>query len=587
MMKVLFIILQISCLFLIVKSDLVNHKYQFGDDVVVYANKVGPFNNPQEFYFYYKLPFCQPNKFEGVFEGLGESISGYELVKTPISITYDNNGGFKESVLLCQKTLNKRNIQDFIYAIKHNFWYQLFIDDLPMWGNVGEYSFDENQEVFFLYTHLHFEINFNKDQIIEVNLTTENAIIIEPDETQKDISFTYSIDWKPTDNHFYNRFDKYLDHAFFEHQIHTFSLFNSIMLVVFLGGIVSMIILRTLKREYSSIKESLEKKNLNEDSGWKQLHADVFLPPKYLLLFSSIIGISYHLIIVTTLSLLLSKMGRFYQTRGSTISTFIIIYSLTSFIAGFKSGSYYTKHNGKNWIKNMLITSSFLPGILLVSIILLNFFAKLYGSLGFVPVSTLLVLTTLWTIVVIPLTFIGTIIGKNWAPPDLKKKKRKTQIPQVPRLIPEKIWYLRSWFIILISGILPFTSIFIELYFIFSSWWHYKIYYVYGMLLLVFFTLLLVISFVSIITTYFLLNTEDYRWSWFSFYNGASTSLYIFIYSIYYYNNRTSMTGNLQYLMYFGYTGLFCFGFAILCGGVSYFAASVFVSKIYSELKTE
>ncbi len=37
-----------------------------------------------------------------------------------------------------------------------------------------------------------------------------------------------------------------------------------------------------------------------------------------------------------------------------------------------------------------------------------------------------------------------------------------------------------------LSGILPFGSIFIEMYFMFSSFWNYKFYYVYGFLLLVF-----------------------------------------------------------------------------------------------------
>ncbi len=39
--------------------------------------------------------------------------------------------------------------------------------------------------------------------------------------------------------------------------------------------------------------------------------------------------------------------------------------------------------------------------------------------------------------------------------------------------------------IVLLGGVLPFGSIFIEMYFIFTSFWAYKIYYVYGFMLLV------------------------------------------------------------------------------------------------------
>ena len=84
--------------------------------------------------------------------------------------------------------------------------------------------------------------------------------------------------------------------------------------------------------------------------------------------------------------------------------------------------------------------------------------------------------------------------------------------------------------IIMLGGILPFGSIFIEMYFIFTSFWAYKIYYVYGFMLLglplqqlpvlapfhlnffsVFLILLTVTVCVTIVCTYFLLNAEDYR----------------------------------------------------------------------------
>merc|ERR1712029_884519 len=70
----------------------------------------------------------------------------------------------------------------------------------------------------------------------------------------------------------------------------------------------------------------------------------------------------------------------------------------------------------------------------------------------------------------------------------------------------------------MVGGILPFGSIFIEMYFIFTSFWAYKIYYVYGFMLLVFLILLTVTVCVTIVCTYFLLNAEDYRWQWTSFY---------------------------------------------------------------------
>ena len=103
------------------------------------------------------------------------------------------------------------------------------------------------------------------------------------------------------------------------------------------------------------------------------------------------------------------------------------------------------------------------------------------------------------------------------------------RINAVPRPIPEKKWFMEPWVIVAVGGILPFGSIFIEMYFIFTSFWAYKIYYVYGFMLLgngywqlnkktyfnfsisVFLILLTVTVCVTIVCTYFLLNAEDYR----------------------------------------------------------------------------
>ncbi|KNC74520.1 hypothetical protein SARC_12938 [Sphaeroforma arctica JP610] len=78
--------------------------------------------------------------------------------------------------------------------------------------------------------------------------------------------------------------------------------------------------------------------------------------------------------------------------------------------------------------------------------------------------------------------------------------------------LPTSQWYMDPVVISLIGGVLPFGSIFIEMYFVFTSFWAYKIYYVYGFMLLVFCILTVVTICVNIVCIYFLLNSEDYRW---------------------------------------------------------------------------
>ena len=65
---------------------------------------------------------------------------------------------------------------------------------------------------------------------------------------------------------------------------------------------------------------------------------------------------------------------------------------------------------------------------------------------------------------------------------------------------------------------------------------------------------------ITIVATYFLLNAENYHWQWTSFGAGASTAMYVFLYSVHYFTDKTNMTGFFQTAFYFGYTSIFCVG---------------------------
>lgn len=52
----------------------------------------------------------------------------------------------------------------------------------------------------------------------------------------------------------------------------------------------------------------------------------------------------------------------------------------------------------------------------------------------------------------------------------------------------------------------------LQMYFVFTSFWGFKVYYVFTFLALVFLMLTMVTACVVIVCTYFLLNGEDYRW---------------------------------------------------------------------------
>ncbi|GKV21224.1 hypothetical protein SLEP1_g31222 [Rubroshorea leprosula] len=559
--------------------------YQQDDPVTLWVNKVGPYNNPQERYNYYSLPFCHPSGNPAhKWGGLGEVLGGNELIDSQIDIKFRKN---VEKSAICQLELDDAKVKQFKEAIENSYWFEFFVDDLPLWGFVGELHPDKNSDngKHVLYTHKNIIIKYNKDQIIHVNITLDGPKQLEAGRT---LGLTYSVRWIPTNVTFARRFDVYLDYPFFEHQIHWFSIFNSFMMVIFLTGLVSMILMRTLRNDYAKYAredddlETLER-DVSDESGWKLVHGDVFRPPCNLVLLSAVVGTGAQLASLVLLVILLAIVGTLYVGRGAIVTTFILCYAFTSFISGYVSGGMYSRNGGKKWIKSMILTASLFPFMCFGIGFILNTIAIFYGSLAAIPFGTMVVVFVIWAFISFPLALLGTVVGRNRSGAPNNPCRVKT----IPRPIPEKKWYLTPSVVSLMGGLLPFGSIFIEMYFVFTSFWNYKVYYVYGFMLLVFLILIIVTVCVTIVGTYFLLNAENYHWQWTSFFSAASTAIYVYLYSIYYYYVKTKMSGFFQTSFYFGYTLMFCVGLGILCGAVGYLGSNLFVRRIYRNIKCD
>ncbi|KAH0658951.1 hypothetical protein KY285_029258 [Solanum tuberosum] len=556
-------------------------KYQENDSVTLWVNKAGPYVNPQETYSYYSLPYCRPGDGYHKQGGLGEVLGGNALIDSRIDIKFKRD---VEKRSICELELDASKIAQFKYAIDNLYWFEFFMDDLPIWGFVGEvhpHGVGDSKHV--LYTHKMIQIDYNRDQIIHINLTHEMPKLLEEGRT---LDMTYSLKWFPTNISYEQRFNVYLNNYFFENEIHWFSVFNSIMMVIFLTGLVSMILMRTLRNDYAKYTrenddmEILER-DVIEEYGWKLVHGDVFRPPQNLALLSAVVGTGAQLATLVLLVILSAYFGKMYMRRGAIITSFIVCYALTSFISGYVSGGLYSRNAGENWMKSMVLTASLFPFLCFGIGFIINTIAIYYGSIAAIPLGTIIVVFVIWAFISFPLSLLGTVVGRNWSgTPD-----NPCRVKNIPRPIPEKKWYLRPSVISLVGGLLPFASIFIEMYYIFASFWTYMVhYYVYGFLLLVFIVLIIVTVCVTIVGTYYLLNVENYHWQWTSFFSAASTALYVYLYAIYYYYAKTKMSGLLQTSFYFGYTLMFCLGVGILCDKPNRWNNSISIQSVVSNL---
>lgn len=574
------------------RADDHTHEYEVGEEVTLWYNKIGPYHNPQETYAYTSLPWCTPStpkEHRSKSHSLGVILEGDQLMDSGLSVAFRKD---QKMTKICDLTLDEKSARKFTRAVQQHYWYQMYIDELPIWGMLGEYMMAEAsgpsqtlQEQGFLYTHRDFSISWNGLRIIEVNLTSENPRPIVPGAT---LPITFSVTWLETDKAFESRFDRYLDFNFFEHQIHWFSIFNSFMMVVFLCGLVSLILMRTLKNDYARYTSDADSLELDldrvvDESGWKQGHGDVFRAPRSLLLFSALVGSGAQLAALAMCVITLTLFATLYDERGSAMTAFLVCYSMTAGIAGYASAALYKKYGGLQWKKAMLLTAVLFPGVCFLIAFFLNFIAVYYQSLAAFSFQTLFLMLLIWLCVSCPLVLLGTILGRSTT----VTGDFPCRVNSLRRPIPEGKWYTRPATLALCSGILPFGSIFIEMYFIFTSFWSYQFYYVYGFMFLVFLILLIVTVCTTIVSTYVLLNAEDYRWHWSSFASGGSTALYVYLYAIYYFFTKTRMSGVMQVAYYFGYMGIFCIGIFMLTGAVGFFGASIFVHRIYQYIKSD
>ncbi|KAF2350841.1 Nonaspanin (TM9SF) [Trinorchestia longiramus] len=528
--------------------------YKNGEKIEVYVNKVGPYFNPHETYHYYSMPVCRPKIIEHKGLTLGEVLDGDRMAKSIYNVNF---GVEVTDEVLCRLTLSDAEVMQLADAIEENYYYEFVVDDIPVrefLGHVEETGFVPHSHKIFLWTHQQFTIYHNKDKIIMVNLTrNHNPLELSPLEAPLSIKPTYSVSWIPTKTEFSDRTRLLQDNTFFPRsfEIHWLSIINSAVLVFLLIGFVGVIMMRILRRDfarYNSLEDE-SSEDLDTEYGWKIIHTDVFRLPPRLTLFCSILGVGCQFLFILLGILTLALLGLFDVHRhGSMNAAGVILYALTSFVAGLVAATFYRKMDGQKWVTNINLTTVLFTGPLFLIWAVQNTVAWAYSSTQALPMSTVLLLLLLWLLVGYPLTVLGGVLGHRHSQVfqfPCRSKNFPREIPQIP-------WYKAAPAHCFIGGFLPFSAISVELYYIFSTLWGRETYTLYGILALVLLLVLSVTACVSVALTYFLLASEDYHWWWRSIYTAGSTGLFVLMYSVFYYTYKSNMSGLLQTVEFVG-----------------------------------
>jgi transmembrane 9 superfamily protein 2/4 len=367
------------------------------------------------------------------------------------------------------------------------------------------------------------------------------------------IPYTYSVYWREDEHlEWDRRWDMYFADEEGNTTIHWLAIVNSLVISGLLTAVMAVIFARTIrgdiklynrdsgletgkklrKAKLKSPRRSLEKSGtglleqmdaedaldastssddeggLEEVTGWKLIHGDVFRPPPYgSTLLAPIIGSGTQILFMFTGLLLLSCLGILNPSfRGGFISVGFALFILAGVFAGYFSGRVYRTFGGVEWRRNVVVTGTLIPGLIFATVFVLNFFVWAQASSTAIPFSTLLALTALWLLIQLPLVYIGSwygfVVVGAWEHP--------VKPNAIPRQIPRGEWYVGSWRSIVLAGAIPFAVVFIELLFVFKSLWAEKsgFYYVFGFLAVVCGILVITVIEVSVVSTYIQLCSE-------------------------------------------------------------------------------
>jgi len=590
--------LLINCITLVYGAG----SFKFGDNVQVLVSSVHPYYNPGEKYAYDFLPWpCHPSEVHRKTAELGSSLIGERSRESLYTIQFRRPVENKQ--LCTPKMLTAKEVRKFQIAIQKHFEYEMFIDDLPVYYQVGYYRKPHKGDPtpkYYLFTHRDFHILYNDNRIISVNITRNVGIPVnlQPDQ-QSQVSFTYSVHWSRTNIPFKDRNIWQTGARITPGQMeaHWLWVLNSSLLVILLTGLLSMILLRTLKNDIArylqldqiDATEAMEARKDGtfdeiDDSGWKRIRGHVFRPPEYPMVFSAIIGVGAQILMISTFLLILAVVGYFYPgNHGRLYVAAIIAYSVTAYVAGYISSKKFKEFKGEDWMICCFLTSTLYFAPLLFTFIIINSIAISYGSSTALPFGTILAMVLLWAFVTFPLTLYGAYKGTF---------STEVDYPCAPKYIKRGIpadlaWYYNPLVQIVVAGFLPFIAIYVEVHTLFMSMWGHQVYTLFGILLLTFIILLVVTSFVVILLCYFQLTSEDYRWWWASLLRGGACGVFLYTYAIFYWTYNSEMSGALQGSMYFGYTFMISYAFSLMLAAVGHWSSYWFVWKIYSAIKSD
>ncbi|XP_044722067.1 endomembrane protein 70 domain-containing protein [Hirsutella rhossiliensis] len=441
------------------------------------------------------------------------------------------------------------------------------------------------------------------------------------------VPYTYSVYFREDESiEWAHRWDLYFVNQEEGSRIHWLAMVNSLIICGLLTGIVMIILAKTIRTDIKGYREAAaedgktrkrrlrpegraskdkvpglldqgtdgddegdvsgDDEALEDVTGWKLLHADVFRKPRAGSLLAPMVGSGMQLLFMAVGLVLLSALGVLNPSfRGGFISVGVGLFIFAGLFSGYFSARVFKSFDGVNYRGNALVTALLFPGLTFGLVFMLNLFVWAQASSTAIPFGTLMAMALLWLCVQVPLVLAGSFYGflraGAWEHP--------TRTAAIARQVPRQAWYTQSLQSVLLAGLIPFAVIFIELLFVFQSVWQDKsgYYYMFGFLAVVLAILMVTVAEVTVVTVYVQLCAENYHWWWQSFLVGGGSAVWVFGYCVWYYLFKLHISGFVSSMLFFTYSFMACCVYGLLTGTVGFLSAYAFVRRIYGAIKVD
>ena len=173
------------------------------------------------------------------------------------------------------------------------------------------------------------------------------------------VVFTYDVLWQKSEVAWANRWEAYLKTGN-DDDIHWFSIMNSLMIVLFMTGMIAMILVRSLYRDIARYNEETSPEEAAEETGWKLVHGDVFRPPSGFfgpMFLSVFVGGGMQVLAMCVCLLVFAVLGFLSPAQqGNLVTAFVLLFVFMGSFAGYFSARLYKMFKGQAWKRNTFLT---------------------------------------------------------------------------------------------------------------------------------------------------------------------------------------------------------------------------------------